>query len=378
MHTNFKKNSRQLSVLFVTNLIFATTFVSGSLTAHALMQKNESSLLQTVRSQILDETSLTQDPSIIHVIRLDYASLDVVPPQIRQYTGVTSAATNTKAVSVYLSLTNDYNFLRVVGLKNKADDFGDTHATSAAIAGYLPNGMQLKLDMSTHLYTQPIAGTYTVDAKGESNVDQWFTNDNLVRLVLDSAKNKSAYYWRAEVGWEQLDSSHTSNLLDASKQQLEFHTIVNRLAPGTTKHPTYIENGKGSRDGYFIGVYAGLASQKHQIMKICSSNLYADLGTRQSELKNASYYETNQGAVLSCVTGKKNTVYQFDLGNRVRKHAEGYQYTPYLDFSAGRVWKFGVRVEQSYGDLMNYVDYNLPNVYDNSIDPIYTFYIKRN
>ncbi len=157
-----------------------------------------------------------------------------------------------------------------------------------------------------------------------------------------------------------------------------FHKIVNKITPGTTKQPLYVADGKGIRDGYFVGVYFGLASKQLEMFKTCQAHLYADFGGRASELNHASYFETNEGAVLACRTSKKSIYYRLDIGNRTRAHSAGYQYIPYLDFSAGKKWQYGVRLEQSAGDVMNYMEYNLPNINDNTIDPIYTFYILRN
>lgn len=345
--------------------------------SNALMQKSET-FYQKVRQQITGEIEEQNDSSIIAVIRLDYDSLDVVPPEIKKTTAIDKTLLPNKGISVYVSLTNDFNFLRVVGLKNKADDFGETHGTNAAVSGYLPNGLQLTFDASTKLYTKPIEGTVKKINSGEFSVDQYFTNENMIRFVLDNIKANKAYYWKAEMGWQQLSSVLTTDLSSASRQQEVFHDIVNQINPGSTKKPIYVANGKGIRDGYFVGLYLGLASKQLQMFKVCQSHIYADLGGRASELNHASFVETNEGAVLACSVGKKRMYYRLDIGNRSRAHSSGYQYTPYLDFSVGKKWQYGVRIEQSAGDLINYMDYNLPNVNDGSIDPIYTFYILRN
>lgn len=200
----------------------------------------------------------------------------------------------------------------------------------------------------------------------------------MIRIVLDNIKDHKAYYWKAEAGWQQLSSELTSDLSAGSRQQEIFHKIVNKITPGTTKQPLYVADGKGIRDGYFVGVYFGLASKQLEMFKTCQAHLYADFGGRASELNHASYFETNEGAVLACRTSKKSIYYRLDIGNRTRAHSAGYQYIPYLDFSAGKKWQYGVRLEDSAGDVMNYMEYNLPNINDNTIDPIYTFYILRN
>lgn len=152
----FSKNNTHLRSTANSFILMGCLIYSNH--SQALMKKSES-FYQNVRTQILDETSVrnnNDNSSILAVIRLDYASLDVVPPEIKNKTALNKSLLPNKGISVYVSLTNDYNFLRIVGLKNTPDDYGDTHGTKAAIGGYLPNGMYMTLEASTHLYTDPI------------------------------------------------------------------------------------------------------------------------------------------------------------------------------------------------------------------------------
>lgn len=309
-------------------------------------------------------------------IRLDYARTSDAPTELQQALSEAFSSDNKPAmpVSIYLALTNDLNLLRIVGVKNNPDDFGYTHGVEFKVIGDLPNDYGLTLSYTTDLYTTPVEGELSSDPK-DNKIKQYFTNENILKLVLTHKPENKMFFWKAEAGWMELDSTARTNYLKGSNQQVAFHNLVNAFSSGTTKDPVLIADGKGDRDGALVGVYMGLAKSFHKDADTCKKTIELQAGIRTSNLPDTTLKSIEARLALDCGFRFTRSRFRIETGYQGVEHSDGMQRQQFFDFSTKRSkWKFGFRVENYSGDLVNYTDYNLPNVQDGTIDPIFKIY----
>nr|WP_295901314.1 hypothetical protein [uncultured Bdellovibrio sp.] len=312
------------------------------------------------------------------IVRMDFSDVRDVPTLFRPFIPGENFE-RPRGVSIYLALTNDYNVLRPVGVKAETDDHGYTHGAHIAIGGHLPDGYYLSLDYTTDLYTNPLEGTAKKLPDGGRYVEQHFTNENVLKIVLDNIENArtKTFYWRAEAGWHQLNSKKPGTFMSGATQQQKFHALVNSIQPGQTKTPEDISDGKGVRDGAVLGLYVGIAKEYINAKNTCRARAFAEGGPRGSTLSDASYLAAKIGGTLWCQPHRKSLALRAEVGHESKAFTQGYQGTAYADISTGKGhWRIGFRIEQNHGDLINYVNYNLRNTDNGKIDPLFMIYYR--
>lgn len=325
-----------------------------------------------VQAQIKPEKSMS-------FIRLDYAKTSDAPSELQQALSEAFSSDDKPEIpiSIYLTLTNDLNLLRIVGVKKNPDDFGYTHGLEFKVIGDLPNDYGLTLSYSTDLYTNPVEGELSSDPK-DNKIKQYFTTENILKLVVSHKPENKMFFWKAETGWIELDSKVRTNYLKGSTQQDAFHGLVNAFSSGTTKDPVMVANGKDDRDGILFGVYMGLAKSFQKDSDACKKTMELQAGIRTSSLPHTTLKSMEARLTLDCGFRFTRTRFRIETGYQATEHNEGVQRQQFFDFSTKRSkWKFGFRVENNSGDLVNYTDYNLPNVQDGTIDPIFKIYTQR-
>lgn len=312
------------------------------------------------------------------VIRIKFQDARDVPQIFRQFLPGENFE-RPRGISVYLSVTNDYNLLNPIAVGAETDDNGYTHGSKVSIGGFLPTGHYLTFDASSDLYTQEIEGSAKQLPDGGRGLDQHFTNENILKFVIDNIDNarSETFYWKAEAGWQQLQSDSRGNVLTAATQQDKFHQMVNNLKPGQTKTPTYVSDGEKTRDGIIMGLYLGIAKEYVNTKNTCRVRAFTELGGRGSTIDGASYVAANVGGVLWCQAGPRTLTYRAEIGHNSKAFPNGYEGSGYVDISTGRKnWRIGFRLEQTHGTLNNYQNYNLINAETGKIDPTFTIYYR--
>lgn len=281
-------------------------------------------------------------------------------------------------VAIMLTVTNDFNVLKVFGLQFDTDDFGYTHGSQLSIIGSLPDGKTLTFDYSTDLYTQPVQGTMVQLPDGGRRVQQYFTDENIFRLILSNKMNNRLFYWRAELGWQELNSQIRGNYRYGSNQQLHFHDFVNQINVGQTKSFVNLENGKPFRNGPLVGIYYGFHKTILNYYQHCEVNTEIEFGHRESSLHGADLNLLKFELINSCLTNSMKNQYQLVIGSEVIEHELGTQSKNYFDLSwSSKKWKIGFIFELPQGDLINYQDYNILNIENDQVDPIFKVYLQR-
>lgn len=313
------------------------------------------------------------------IIRMDFASFKEVPTMFKGFLPGKDFD-RPEAISVYLAVSNDYNFLAPIGVNVKTDDQGYTHGSRFSIGGFLPEGYYLSVDYSTDLYTKPIKGTTQKLADGSRSGSQYFTNENILKVVLDNMDKPrtQAYYWRAEAGWQKLSSDTLGGYASGATQQEKFHELVNSLNKGQTRTPINVPDGLEDRDGLILGMYVGIAKEYLNAKNTCRVRGFTEVGSRGSTIDGASFVASNIGGTLWCQQAERTMTFKTEVGYESKVYQDGYQGTAYADISTGKgSWRVGFRFEQSYGELINYANYNLRNYHTDKIDPIFTIYYRR-
>ena len=253
-----------------------------------------------------------------------------------------------------------------------------THGTQLSIIGSLPNGKTLTFDYSTDLYTQPIVGTMTQLPNGGRQVDQFFTDENIFRFILSNQNKNKLFYWRAELGWQELNSQLRGDYRFGSNQQLKFHELVNSINVTQTKYFRNFENGNSFRQGPLFGLYLGMNKVLFNFYRHCQLEVESEFGRRESRLGGADLNTFKFQLINQCASRSMKNSYQFILGTEMTEHELGQQNSQFLDLSwKNRNWKIGFRFELPAGDLINYQDYNLLNYENGEIDPLFKIYLQR-
>ncbi|WP_374000737.1 hypothetical protein [Bdellovibrio bacteriovorus] len=312
------------------------------------------------------------------VIRIQFEDGRDVPHMFRQFLPGENFD-RPRGISVYLAVTNDYNVLNPIAVGADTDDHGYTHGAKIAIGGFLPSGHYLTFDYSTDLFTKPVDGTTRQLEDGGRHMDQYFTNETVLKFVLDNIDNarSKTFYWKAETGWQQLKSDSRGGFFHGATHQEKFHELVNSMKPGQTKTPHNISDGEKTRNGVILGLYVGIAKEYINARNTCRARAFSELGSRGSTIDGASFVAANVGGVLWCQKGPRTLTYRAEVGHESKGHQKGYQGTGYADFSTGKGnWRIGFRIEQSHGNLINYVNYNNKNYDNGKIDTIFMIYYR--
>lgn len=314
-----------------------------------------------------------------HLFRVYYNDVRDMPTAL--YEGLKSIFPQRKGripVALMLTMTNDFNVLKVFGLQFDTDDFGYTHGTQLSIIGSLPDGKTLTFDYSTDLYTQPIVGTMIQLPNGGRQVDQFFTDENIFRLILSNKNKNKLFYWRAELGWHELNSQIRGDYRFGSNQQLKFHEYVNSINVNQTKYFRNFENGKPFRHGPMFGLYLGMNKVLFHFYRSCRVQVESEFGRRESRLQGADFNSIQFQMVNQCTSRSMKNSYQFAIGTEVTEHELGHQNSQFLDLSwKNNNWQIGFRFELPSGELINYQDYNLLNIETGEIDPLFKIYLQR-
>ncbi|XGC81804.1 hypothetical protein ACES2L_04825 [Bdellovibrio bacteriovorus] len=312
------------------------------------------------------------------IIRIHFNDVRDVPEMYRKFLpGETFD--RPRGITLYFAVSNDYNVLNPLAVGADTDDHGHTHGANIAIGGFLPSGHYLTFSYSTDLYTHPIDGTAKQLEDGGREVAQNFTTETVLKFVLDNIDNARAqtFYWKAEAGWHQLKSDNPGGFFHGATHQEKFHELVNSFKPGQTKTPNYVNDGEKTRDGFIMGLMVGVAKEYLFAKNVCRVRGFAETGGRGSTIEGASYAAANVGGTLWCQANPDSLTYRAEIGHESKLHQDGHEGTPYIDLSLGkRSWRIGFRVQQAYGDLMNYVNYNRKNIDNGKIDPIFMLYYR--
>lgn len=273
-------------------------------------------------------------------------------------------------VKVVVSLPNDNKALGLWGVifGDDGDDFGSTHGTGINFTKTNKRGITYTLDAQTNLYTKRNSGAW-FKKNGDKMYSQYFTNENLINFTIDNIYKDKVLYWKAGVGWIQLDSENSDGIIQASKQQSVWHKFLDIYNFEYEKDGTGVKN--GANLDFFMGIQKNL-----MLGSSCRVRFYGESGAHISTL-NDDYFKIEAGSTLYYQKEGKGFNGTLGLSTNAKAHSEGIQ--TQSDISLGLNGKRS-GVEFIYhvksGDLRNHVKYNLVNQGTGKIDPTFSMKFK--
>ncbi len=205
---------------------------------------------------------------------------------------------------------------------------------------------------------------------GEGIYTQNLTNENTLKLLFDNINKGNLFYYKAGLGWVQLESNKANSFMSASNQQKGWHDLI-KIYQFENKATDDANMKSFSVDSFF-------GMQKHFINKqsTCRLRVYGEVGGHYSKVEDEFFSGEAGGAFYfqrenSPLTLKASTAFQTKL------HQTGVQ----------NQWELGVGAQrhrtsleflftQKSGDLQNHVQYNLANRKTGKIDPIVTIKLR--
>lgn len=210
---------------------------------------------------------------------------------------------NTK---VEITLLNDYDFKdsHSTDLARVNDDIGKTHgfkiSISKNIAPILNGNDNYYLDISyeTNLYTNSVTpeefqndyrDTLYKNDDGYWQTDAFYKEENLFGVIVAKIESQDAYYWKAGVGFHELNTDDATRgiLISSITQQKWHHRDINERFGPTYREYNYI-NQDASQSGVFVTAEAG-----RDITVFNSKNsrtfMRAGVNSRLTMVKEASF-----------------------------------------------------------------------------------------
>jgi hypothetical protein len=146
---------------------------------------------------------------------------------------------------------------------NPGDDQQYTHGYRLSAAKGIGNGYHLTIEKSSDLYTQRVPGRRgRFDSQGVYHVDQYFLEENMLKLIVDNKDKGQATYFKAGGGWQNLNNEKAGGFLtSAAGQQRDWHNALIDVDPKLA--PKYHNIGRGmDKDGIYVEGAVGVQGEK--------------------------------------------------------------------------------------------------------------------
>jgi len=306
-----------------------------------------------------------------------YASITDVPYEIKQAIPGETCETIKGTISLVVAIPNDNKLFGLWGLffGEDGDDFGESHGSSLELKKTFENDLTFTLDGSTNVYTKA-TGNFRIKEAALKNktiinrdkiAEQYFTNEQLVKLSVDNIATGKTQYFKVGIGWINLNSKDWNNAYLASGQQHRWHDILKSY------NFDYLPNGKENRDSLNVEFFLGLQKNLINSNSSCRLKMYSEFGGAINNVK-ASYLSGEAGGTFYFQKENSKLAVMAGASGKSILHKNGVQSS--ASINAGVQYDraaFEVGFDQKFGKLQNHVDYNLRNRKNGGIDSTITF-----
>ncbi|MCO4753777.1 MAG: hypothetical protein KC478_04815 [Bacteriovoracaceae bacterium] len=242
---------------------------------------------------------------------------------------------------VEIRFLNDYNFEdpNTDDLSKVNDDIGKTHgfkmSVTKNIAPTKGDKYYVTISYSTDLYTnsnkpedfQRDYRDVVYKKDGKYFADVYYKEENLLNLLIGKVESKDAFYWKAGVGYHELNTEDTSRgvMFSALAQQNYYHRTVNNDIAQIYREYNYLHQDASQR-GLMVEGHAGMDKT---LFESSQNRTFARAGLRSrlTAVEDASFI----GGYLHL----------------------GHDLVPYSDYIPAVRLKAGIEVQQ-YSDSSNY------------------------
>jgi len=168
-----------------------------------------------------------------------------------------------------------------------------------------------------------------------------------------------------------LDSTPSSNPLDASTQQLWFHRVTSNVRQLQDE-----SDGNGTRAGMLAGGNVGV--QTHRALTDSTQiSGRADIGGVASGVHDASYEDANAEIAIRYKPGWVGARLALDLNDKFHPQGTERDTSVSVSLLLGHSLEVGGDYKRYAGTLDNYALYNLPNVFTGKNDPTFKLWVKQ-
>jgi hypothetical protein len=264
---------------------------------------------------------------------------------------------NDGRVNIDFSLLNDntYGLYESVSGKKLGDDFGDTHGVVLEFSRVNEQGINYKLVYFTNLFTERLSDRYHTESWGRT-YDQQFTEENIVKILVDNKEQDPSQYYEAGVGVVELNHHELRGWLTASGQQLYVHDTIGLF------HPNNLPNNRDNQVGSFVEARIGNEyvhiSENEKVRIVGDVNFHGLLNS----IKDASSASISAGADVYYQSSENSWAYKVGAKVTSTSHQTGNRPMNSLDLALG-VGKGKYSFEFSFkkylsGDKQNYQAFN--------------------
>lgn len=247
------------------------------------------------------------------------------------------------------------------------DDQGFTHELTLIVTAKIQNNWNLKALANSALYTSVLKksdGSYQINKRLDGDhvrsfYTQNFTNQTLLKLVLDNKPEHKNFYYQLGVGFVELDSVQSNLWYQGTKQQDTLHRKIMNVYSYDNKARPDLPNSASPEIELALGYIINLINEQ----QTCRWSLSAEAGADLDDIGGSNLQLTGKENFYYQKEGKK-FIFFSGFSENLMLHEQGVQGT--VNFHLGVQWQHvGIEFEhtQNFGTLLNNVTFNVPSTY---------------
>ncbi|GEM_PF-4688930 len=263
-------------------------------------------------------------------------------------------------IDVNFSLLNDnaYGAYELATGDKLGNDFGNTHGVLLEIARTDSFKINYKFVYFSNLYTERQSEKYNTDPYG-STYDQYFTEENIIKVVVNNKAQGKDQYIEVGVGIIELNYQDVRSFLSAAQQQVLMHDAMGSY------HPNNLESGRENEVGGFVEAGVGkqfIYQTDNRKIRIVGDAKFSGV---LSTIIDTSSVTASAGVDAYYQSSERS--WAFKAGTRISStiHRTGDTPMNELEASVGigkGSYSFEVMLKKAFaGDKQNYQIYNYDN-----------------
>ncbi len=297
-------------------------------------------------------------------------TIDEMDPPVRKL--INSVGSVTSHYDVTVGVTDDSWGGKGANQLLPGDNYGYAYGGQIQVRKNFAQGTHLGFSYSSDLYTKPLYNDWNpANPNGAYHAWQNFTSDNKYVLTYDNAGHNRLLYYKFGGGMQTLDSAPSDNPLNAANHQLLWHNLT-----GNLREVVDVPDGLGSRSGALATGAVGVQKTVEPVRDLALS-ASTDAGVTASTLSGASYGETEANVDAQFRRGWLGA--SVGLGVEDKFHSGGTERDTNVHFTLlmGKSLQVGANYRMYGGKLINYVNYNIPDVFTGKLDPTMTLWVRK-
>lgn len=301
--------------------------------------------------------------------KVSFESKEDIPEELLEYLpGAVFEKSFDGKVDFILGFPNDnfgFGIFQLVSDKRTGDDFDFTHGQYAKV-GTANNDYYIEGSYTSNLYTQQLTLFY--DNGDRENVDQFFTEENILKILFSTEASGKPVFYEVGVGYLELNRDDVRGWVYATGTQETFHKYT------ADYDPVNIPRDGESDSGFFADFGVGLANRvlyQNGSVRVAAK---AKVNAFVTEVEDGNSVTATAAANIFQQSRKDSFTYMGGVRVETTAHETEDNYSVSLGAVAG-VGKgpVAVTIDASKvvaGSAKNHVDFNLND------EAIYTLEVK--